>query len=91
MGCYEEYGLSITSTPPDTVAEGGVYTYQPATYGQVSYWDFGPDNNSPTGLGINNQTGEISFTAGTSDAGVYTVQDRRTRIRTAGPRIRPSP
>ena len=74
MGCYEEYGLVITSTPPDTVVEGGVYTYQPTAYGSIAEWGFGPDNDSPTGLGINNQTGEITFTAGASDAGTYTVQ-----------------
>ncbi|WP_028315468.1 right-handed parallel beta-helix repeat-containing protein [Desulfatibacillum aliphaticivorans] len=80
MGCYEEYGLTITSTPPDSVLEGGQYTYQPAVYGDVVSWAFGPDDQRPTGMTIDSLDGEVSYTAGADDAGTYTVQIAATDV-----------
>ncbi|MBI9075606.1 MAG: Ig-like domain-containing protein [Desulfatibacillum sp.] len=75
MGCYEEYGLGITSTPPLTLNEGADYTYQPTAYGSVVNWGFGPDNAGlPGSMNIDGGTGEVTYTAGDSDAGIYTVQ-----------------
>ncbi|SHI60937.1 parallel beta-helix repeat (two copies) [Desulfatibacillum alkenivorans DSM 16219] len=80
MGCYEEYGLTITSTPPDSVLEGGQYTYQPAVYGDVVSWAFGPDDQRPNGMTIDPLDGEIAYTAGDDDAGTYTVQIAATDV-----------